>query len=143
MTESEHTGELVKELREHIRTSGVVWKHHDSSTSGIPDLSVSHRGRSIWLEAKRIDAVERLKRCAAGPGGGYCVEIFPRIDVPPLQWEMLRRTGCGYLLFYTMVGDAMTHVNGYRGSVRILRLRVYPMEKIARQIMDIVRGNAQ
>jgi hypothetical protein len=39
---------------EEAMPGAVVWKHCDSSTAGIPDLSVTWARRTLWLEGKVI-----------------------------------------------------------------------------------------
>jgi hypothetical protein len=60
----------------------AVLKHNDASTAGIPDLSVTWRGKTAWIEVK-------FDRPAA------------RASVSALQKLALRRLG-GYLAWYAM-----------------------------------------
>ena len=135
MTENEHTRELVAEIRKRL-PHGVAWKHTDLATAGIPDLSVTYRARTIWAEAKLIDEDRYLRPCQLGR---HCVEVIPRLHVPGLQWEELRKLGNGYLVIYTPLGHALTHVNGYRQTVERLHLRLSPLEAVARQVVDLVK----
>ena len=51
MTEATLKGALVKAIRE--RMPGiVVFRHEDHFTSGIPDLSITWRGKTSWWEVK-------------------------------------------------------------------------------------------
>jgi hypothetical protein len=46
---------LVTQLKKALMTGlpgAVVFKHHDAITAGIPDLSVTWRGSTTWLEVK-------------------------------------------------------------------------------------------
>jgi hypothetical protein len=51
MKEGEVTRDLVKHLRKSMPGS-VIFKHADMITAGIPDISVTGYGRTIWLEIK-------------------------------------------------------------------------------------------
>lgn len=51
MTEAALKGQLVGALRLHLR-GAVVLRHEDKNTAGIPDISVTYRGRTVWLEVK-------------------------------------------------------------------------------------------
>lgn len=111
---------------------GVTFKHNDMSTKGIPDLSVTHAGRTIWVEAKYVDELSRIS--------DRCVKIFPARDVDGIQWEHLRKMGGnGYLAVYTPLGVALTRVSGYRESVASLRLALEPLETVAGRIVAIVK----
>ena len=54
MKENILTQQLIIKLRRDLGTA-VVIKHSDKITSGIPDMSVTHLGRTIWFEIKKID----------------------------------------------------------------------------------------
>lgn len=51
MLEVKLSGDLVRILREELYGS-VVFKHADSLTAGIPDISVTFQGRTTWIETK-------------------------------------------------------------------------------------------
>jgi hypothetical protein len=77
VTESSLVKELEKALR--IEMPGcAVLKHNDASTAGIPDLSVTWRGHTAWLEVKfdrpgSRASVSALQRIALRKLGGYLV----------------------------------------------------------------------
>lgn len=100
MTENEQTAKLVRELRR-ARPAWVVWKHADLMTAGIPDVQVIIAGRSTFFEAKKIE------RAAFD---GY-VTVRPRVDVPRLQWETLKKLGRGWLLVYAPRGLGLLRVD--------------------------------
>lgn len=52
MTEAQATRDIIDFLKRHL--SGVVWKHNDMRTAGIPDLSVTVSGATWWFEVKFI-----------------------------------------------------------------------------------------
>lgn len=80
MRETQFTGHLAKTLREKL-FGCVVFKHTDDFTSGVPDLSVTWGGATIWLEAKiqshssvgsrisgkllQLETMRRLERCSS------------------------------------------------------------------------------
>jgi hypothetical protein len=51
MNESTLTRGLLKTLRAAF-PDGVIIKHSDSYTSGVPDISVTWNGRTTWIEVK-------------------------------------------------------------------------------------------
>ena len=51
MNEAGLKGQLAKSLRAEL-PGAVVYRHEDSFTAGIPDLSVTWRGRTVWVEVK-------------------------------------------------------------------------------------------
>lgn len=53
MNESSVSSPFMKQLRERL-PGAVVLKHSDTSMVGLPDCSVSYRGKTIWLEFKLI-----------------------------------------------------------------------------------------
>jgi len=76
---------IVKDLERALRAEMpgcAVQKHNDASTAGVPDLSVTWRGRTAWLEVK----YDRPKARAVVSG---------------LQRLALRRLG-GYLAWYAL-----------------------------------------
>jgi NTP pyrophosphatase (non-canonical NTP hydrolase) len=76
---------LVKELEKALKAEMrgcTVQKHNDASTAGIPDLSVTWRGRTAWVEVK----YDRPRA---------------RAEVSELQKLALRRLG-GYLAWYAL-----------------------------------------
>lgn len=50
--ESHISRTLVRRLRIAL-PNAVVFKHNDASTAGIPDISVTYKRRTLWLEVKR------------------------------------------------------------------------------------------
>jgi len=127
--ENPHNRELVRLLREAL-PRGVTYKHNDMSTKGIPDISVTYRARTIWIEGKFEDDTARID--------GGCLTISPT-NIDGLQWETLRKMGNGYLCIYTNCGVALTHVNGFRRSVGLLRLRLRSTNAVVKQIVNIVK----
>jgi hypothetical protein len=67
MTEATLVGALIGALKKEMPGCCVL-KHNDGSTAGIPDLSVTYRGRTAWIEVKftrpgspgRISELQRL-----------------------------------------------------------------------------------
>jgi hypothetical protein len=59
MTESKWTSQFVKSLRQH--PGFVVLKHSDRFTAGVPDISVTYRDRTLWLEVKKNKQSRRPK----------------------------------------------------------------------------------
>lgn len=60
-TESQETQDLIKDLKER-RPEWVIIKHSDRFNKGIPDLSISHDRRTLWLERKRLKPNQRLDK---------------------------------------------------------------------------------
>jgi hypothetical protein len=54
MTEASLKSDLVRLLR-HELLGSIVFRHEDKLTSGIPDISVTWRGMTVWLEAKFLN----------------------------------------------------------------------------------------
>ena len=79
MNEATLVGELERALRKEMPGCAVL-KHNDSSTAGIPDLSVTWNGRTAWLEVK-----------FSRPGS--------RAEVSVIQQQTLRRLR-GYTVWY-------------------------------------------
>lgn len=52
MTEAQITAELLAFLRDKLR--GVILKHNDDSTIGLPDISVTSGGVTQWVEVKLV-----------------------------------------------------------------------------------------
>lgn len=88
MTEKQFVSRVVFTIKAHW-PDAVVFKHNDASTAGIPDVSVTLRGRTYWIECKKLndrelllDVVERrrqalqhhiLKKLAWAGFAGYLV----------------------------------------------------------------------
>lgn len=53
MTEGTIKQQLCRYLRKRLRDS-VVIRHEDKSHGGVPDISVTYRGRTFWLEVKLV-----------------------------------------------------------------------------------------
>jgi hypothetical protein len=53
MKEGDFTRQFVKELRT-ILPGSVVFKHADTLTGGIPDLSITWQGHTTWVEVKIV-----------------------------------------------------------------------------------------
>ena len=137
MTESDYTAELVKKLKVQVKR-GLVLKHCDRYTKGIPDLTVTWHGLTTWFEAKHLPNTQ------VGSNGDarLCVTIRPDPDVPAVQWETLRLLERGYLIAYTSRGHAVIHVAGFRESVKTLRLLLVPtIDELARHVLLISQAN--
>lgn len=66
--------------------AAVVYRHEDKFTAGIPDLSITQNGQTIWIEVKIHNA-----------------EIFSCVDFIhkfPLQAREIQRLG-GYFVVWT------------------------------------------
>lgn len=60
MTERELKAKLVRKIRQQLR-GAVVFRHEDLWTAGIPDISITWRGKTIWLEVKVVRKDGKLK----------------------------------------------------------------------------------
>jgi len=63
MKESDFVGNILTQC-EKIMPGGMGFKHHDTVTTGIPDLSWSWAQRTLWAEAKngkdaKISAIQQ------------------------------------------------------------------------------------
>lgn len=56
MLEGEFCRRLINRLREHpdLRANGVVFRHTNWMTSGVPDFSVTLREHTLWVECKML-----------------------------------------------------------------------------------------
>jgi len=53
MTESQFQAKLLKALRDHpALKDAVIFKHSDRFNGGIPDISVTVKGVTTWIELK-------------------------------------------------------------------------------------------
>lgn len=73
MTEATITRDIIIFLKSHL--SGIVWKHNDMRTAGIPDLSITTGGATWWFEVKL------LPNCA---DRSRTVRLFPRLQLESL-----------------------------------------------------------
>jgi len=82
LNEASLSRDLVETLGAYLQGS-VVFKHNEQVTGGLPDLSVTFRGSTVWLEVKFI----------------VCGEIIDR----DLQWITARKLAkhgkCFYVLY--------------------------------------------
>ena len=62
MKESTFTSHIARYIRESFATPVVVVKHHDIVTAGVPDLSVSFQGRTIFFETKSVERLTELRK---------------------------------------------------------------------------------
>ena len=51
MTESELKDDLVRYLRYELK-GAIIFRHEDKYTAGIPDMSITYRCVTIWMEIK-------------------------------------------------------------------------------------------
>lgn len=76
MTEAELKDRLVEYLRNTIPRA-IVFRHEDKNTAGIPDITITLRGRTLWLEVKfanpdiRGRGLQKLT-CLRLSREGYC-----------------------------------------------------------------------
>lgn len=58
--EKEPKAKLVKFLRERLENS-AIFRHEDKFTAGIPDISVTHNGFTLWMEVKHVTPKKPFK----------------------------------------------------------------------------------
>lgn len=90
--EGQYARQLVRELR--TIPGVVVFKHADSLTAGIPDISVTGNGKTLWLECKVIRTGT------------------DRVPLRPLQHQTMIRlsqAGMAYYIVWTPRGVARIH----------------------------------
>lgn len=93
MTEAKIVRDIVAFLKSHL--TGVVLKHNDMRTAGIPDLSVTTGGSTWWFEVKFLPAWE--DRCKSA-------RLFSR-----LQLEMMRKLDNSGRARYLIVNEASSY----------------------------------
>jgi len=81
MNELKLEKELTKQLGERLRGS-VVLRHKDYLTVGIPDMSVTWRSKTTWLEIK------------------YAKPMIEGREIQNLTARRLARAGCCYYVIY-------------------------------------------
>jgi hypothetical protein len=85
-TEAQLTAALVRTFREHLPRA-VVFKHCDRMTAGIPDVSVTYGGLTVWLEVKLAAPAARsrdqqVRTCANLDRQGACYFVVYCADRP-------------------------------------------------------------
>lgn len=60
MNEADLTDSLMGALQD-VMPGGVGFKHHDMTTAGIPDVSWSWGGFTVWIEVKFADPVSETR----------------------------------------------------------------------------------
>lgn len=60
MNETKLKTKLVKFLRKNLENS-IVFRHEDIFTAGIPDISVTHNGTTLWMEVKHVTPQKPFK----------------------------------------------------------------------------------
>ncbi len=113
MTEATVTRDIIDFLKSHL--PGIVWKHNDMRTAGIPDLSVTTGGATWWFEVKLIpDWTDRIKTA----------RLFPRLQLDSL----CKLERAGLRTRYLLVTE--TSLRGQR------RLSVVIPQKIKQRLGD-------
>lgn len=51
MREGKLKSDLVNRLRARLH-GAVVLRHEDEATAGVPDISITHKRRTVWIEVK-------------------------------------------------------------------------------------------
>src|SRR5208282_3563412 len=62
MNEAQLVRRIKTFLEENLAGPVLVWKHADRITAGIPDLSISYRTRTVWVEVKMLDKLDRSSK---------------------------------------------------------------------------------
>lgn len=83
MTEAQLTYRLTRMLRLRL-PQATVFKHADGFTAGMPDVSISWEGHTVWVEVKLLNNKKLFE---------------------PLQLETLRRLRGWYLVWDTKVRE--------------------------------------
>jgi hypothetical protein len=104
---------LVRQLAE--GTSLVVLRHEDMYTAGHPDISVTGRGRTLWIEVKwlRLDWKNKLQR-----------ETCRRLE----------QSGLFFVLTYTLEGVSVMRSDG-----SVIRTMLGRGPDLQRQVVSYVR----
>jgi hypothetical protein len=93
MNEARITAELLHFLR--TKTRGLIIKHADQSTIGIPDISITCGHETLWLEVKLIK-YKRVK-----PMELRKIVGFPGPQARTVSLLDFHGSGCGYAIFFT------------------------------------------
>lgn len=78
--EKEPKADLVKHLKKYLPLA-VVFRHEDHFTSGIPDISVSWKGHTWWIEVKEFPgkkgrAIQNATACLLKRQGYDCFYVI-------------------------------------------------------------------
>lgn len=93
MIESKLTKALLKEIRARMPYA-VVFKHTEQVTSGVPDISVTYRGRTMWVEVKRV------------------LRGFRDTGLQALTMKQLAAVGLAYYVVYDLERDKTFVISG-------------------------------
>lgn len=100
MNEATCKAALVKLLRKSIvPLGGIVYRHEDSFTGGIPDISVNLNGETVWAEVK-LDRPGRKSKLTALQSAAltalWGIEVHYAVDKERTLSCTVRdfRTGC-------------------------------------------------
>lgn len=99
ITEGKLVTALIKTLRERL-PGCVILKHHDTITAGIPDLSVTGDGLTVWLEVKFAN---------------------PRISTRAVQEDLMRRLARAGHAYYVVYFDDRTEIRSPGVSAPVYR----------------------
>lgn len=133
--ESFYTRKVIKELRARI-PHAVTFKHADMFTMGVPDFTITFSGVTTWFEAKKLEN----DQCVLVNDLTY-VNLRPKLHVPAVQWETLRRLVRGYLVVYTDLGHTVLHVSGHRDDVTSMRLQLKPFLTMVNELIETAKNN--
>lgn len=110
MTESSLTQDLLADLK--LFRGWTVLKHCDRFTKGIPDLTVSHKIRTAWVEVKVMKSGEilqprdfvdnqvQLKLCADLDGWFYVYHVRNKVCIFVQASEVLEAFRLGIEIEY-------------------------------------------
>jgi hypothetical protein len=102
MTEATVLSTFLKKLRGHL-PDAVVMKHNDQSLIGMPDVSVTYRGLTLWIEAKLLDLPKGTLH-----SDDELLAIQKRLAAAPVQLATCTKLGkaghCLYLIFWRHSG---------------------------------------
>lgn len=132
MNEAQYTQKLLRELRGRLGSRGVVLKHADLFTAGIPDFSITVNGITTWFEAKRFEK----NRIANTEYGNRIFLGHEQDDVDAIQWETLRRLGRGFIIVYTPIGCGIHLVTESWKNMKI-SIPLYHWETLVDTILSI------
>jgi hypothetical protein len=59
-SETEVKGKLVKYLKQELRNA-VIFRHEDKYSAGIPDISLTDNGFTLWIEVKHVTPKKPFK----------------------------------------------------------------------------------
>lgn len=122
-------GEAIKKLE-----SRAVWlRHEDKISAGIPDISITTAGRTLWVEAKRSDMDGRWKTrgiqhltCKRLADVGLCYYVIYRYDLDCVD---------------VVLPYSIQPPGSYRAEERRARVQGFDQMEVAKRLLEVIRDS--